>query len=67
MRLFVMKENVIVNQRMQTKMNKTHWSTAFAMILMIYIIGFATNLALLVHIAFALALALSFVTLSEVR
>ena len=47
-------------------MNKKYWTIAFSGILIIYCIGFAGNSALLVHISFALALALSFVTLSEV-
>lgn len=47
-------------------MNKAYWIIAFAGTLLIYTIGFAANSALLVHFAFALALALSIVTLSEV-
>ncbi len=48
-------------------MNTANWIIAFIGIIMIYCIGFAANSALWVHMAFALALALSIVTLSEIK
>ena len=48
-------------------MNKANWIIAFIGILMIYTMGFAANSELIVHFAFALALALGLVTLSEVK
>ena len=47
-------------------MNKAYWIIAFTGILILYSIGFAANSELIVHFAFALALALGLVTLSEV-
>ena len=52
--------------KLEERMNKTYWAIAFGLIIINYSIGFATNSALWVHFAFALALALSIVTLSKV-
>ncbi len=48
-------------------MIKASWIKAFTGTLILYSIGFAANSELIVHFAFALALALGLVTLSAVR
>ncbi len=48
------------------RMNKTSWIITISGILAMYCFGFAINSELWVHLAFALSLALSIVTLSQV-